>query len=203
MEQIVGILSEQFRATTIKLWMLSALNQIQWLSSYLLMPFLFAAKNSGFESMLWMFIVEFIFVFFLSFFIDSPNYGGRLKILLCSSIMLFLASTSLYLLREQVLFLGLVVIKLGTRAVLSAIYIITCENYPLHLRSKACGLTQAVGRAFGIPSPYLMIPLFFYDNYLPFGVLAILSLAMIVLTLTISEDKTLKPLESAAKDDAL
>lgn len=83
---------------------------------YLLMPFLFAAHDSGFSSMLWLFIIEFLFVLTLYFLIDSPKYGGRIKILIYSSAVLVVTTLGLYFFKEKVLFLGMLLIKLATRS---------------------------------------------------------------------------------------
>ena len=146
-----------------------------------MMPFLFAHNNSGFEAMLFLFIVELLFSFLIYHFIDNPKYGGRVKIIMISSIILLCVNFSLYVWGESILYVGLLAIKIATRGLFSTSLILTSESYPLKLRSKGSGLAQGIGKLVAIPSPYIIFPLFYIDPYLPFGMLCILALLMILI----------------------
>lgn len=61
------------------------------------MPFLFAKENSGFEDMLYLFLCEFIFSFLIYLFIDEPKYGGRVHIIIYSSLLLCFINVLLYI----------------------------------------------------------------------------------------------------------
>lgn len=51
-----------------------------------------------------------------------------------------------------------------------------------------------------VPSPYILYPLFYYSEYLPFGLLALFSLLMTIAAMTLKHDKTQKHLERSEKD---
>ena len=135
-----GLFSPDFKIITLKLWGLLILANYQNMSIYLLMPFLFAHNNSGFEAMLFLFIVELLFSFLIYHFIDNPKYGGRVKIIMISSIILLCVNFSLYVWGESILYIGLLAIKIATRGLFSTSLILTSESYPLKLRSKGSGL---------------------------------------------------------------
>lgn len=131
-----------------------------------------------------------IFVFFIYFLIDNPEYGGRVKLLIYCSMVLVVVNVALFIFKESFLFLGMLIIKLCTRAIASIIYILTCESYNLSLRSRACGVIQAMGKLASVPAPYIMFPLYYYSSYLPFGFLFILTIIMTVLAISFPEDRT-------------
>ena len=135
-----GLFSPDFKLITLKLWGLLILANYQNMSIYLLMPFLFAHNNSGFEAMLFLFIVELLFSFLIYHFIDNPKYGGRVRIIMISSIILLFVNFSLYVWGESILYIGLLAIKIATRGLFSTSLILTSESYPLKLRSKGSGL---------------------------------------------------------------
>ena len=135
-----GLFSPDFKLITLKLWGLLILANYQNMSIYLLMPFLFAHNNSGFEAMLFLFLVELLFSFLIYHFIDNPKYGGRVKIIMISSIILLCVNFSLYVWGESILYIGLLAIKIATRGLFSTSLILTSESYPLKLRSKGSGL---------------------------------------------------------------
>lgn len=135
-----GLFSPDFKLITLKLWGLLILANYQNMSIYLLMPFLFAHNNSGFEAMLFLFIVELLFSFLIYHFIDNPKYGGRVKIIMISSLILLCVNFSLYVWGESILYIGLLAIKIATRGLFSTSLILTSESYPLKLRSKGSGL---------------------------------------------------------------
>lgn len=60
------------------------------------MPFLFAKENSGFEHMLYLFLIEFVFSFVIYLFIDEPKYGGRVHIIIYASLLLCITNALLY-----------------------------------------------------------------------------------------------------------
>ena len=99
------------------------------------MPFLFAENNSGFAPMLNMFIIEFFFALFIYYMIDNPQYGGRIKIMAFSATALIFANGSLFIFKNQFLYIGLFMIKISTRGLFSTIGLLCCETYPLYLRS--------------------------------------------------------------------
>ncbi|CAD8146111.1 unnamed protein product [Paramecium octaurelia] len=190
-----GVLSKQHLRITLQLWTLLILANFQNLSIYLLMPFLFAQENSGFEHMLYLFLIEFVFAFVIYLFIDDPKYGGRVNIIIYASILLVITNLLLYIYQASFLFVGMLLIKIATRGMFSTLFIICCESYPLHLRSRGSGLAMAVGKVVSIPSPYVLFPLFAIDPYLPFLILSVLGTLMIALSITYPSDRTQKHLE--------
>ncbi|CAK81843.1 unnamed protein product (macronuclear) [Paramecium tetraurelia] len=191
-----GILSQNYKYITIKIWILYILANLQNMSIYLLMPFLFANNNSNLSSMLFMFILELIFALLLYVFIDDPNIGGRKMVIGYSSLILVLANASLYIFREHILFFGLLLIKLACRALFSTLGLVCCESYPLQLRAQGTAIAFGIGKTASIPSPFFLFPLFYLDPYLPFALMSVLSIIMIITNCLIGEDKTMKPLES-------
>lgn len=107
---------------------------------HLLMPFLFAHHNSGFTTMLNLFLLEFVSTLLNYYFIDDPKYGGRVKIIAYSAIALILSNGWLFLYKERFLFAGLLTIKIATRALFSTLSLVSCESYPLAIRSQGCGI---------------------------------------------------------------
>ncbi|CAD8074836.1 unnamed protein product [Paramecium sonneborni] len=195
-----GILSKEYRFITIRIWLLYILTNMQNMSIYLLMPFLFTDNNSGLSSMLYMFIVELVFAISLYIFIDDPNIGGRKMVIGYSAILLIFANGLLYLLRQKFLFIGLLLIKLATRALFSTLGLVCCESYPLSLRSQGTAMAYGIGKSSAIPSPFFLFPLFYIDPYLPFAVMCLFSVIMLIIDCFIENDKTMKPLESLKQD---
>ncbi|CAK77301.1 unnamed protein product (macronuclear) [Paramecium tetraurelia] len=195
-----GILSKEYRFITIKIWILYILTNMQNMSIYLLMPFLFTENNSGLSSMLYMFIVELIFAISLYYFIDDPYIGGRKKVIGYSAILLIIANSLLYILRQRFLFIGLLLIKLATRALYSTLGLVCCESYPLSLRSQGTAIAYGIGKSSAIPSPFFLFPLFYIDPYLPFALMCLFSIIMLIVDCFIENDKTMKPLESLKQD---
>jgi hypothetical protein len=62
----------------------------------------------------------------------------------------------------------MLLIKLATRGMFTTLFVICSETYPLYLRSKGNGLAMAIGKAVSIPGPFILLPLFGIDPYLPF-----------------------------------
>lgn len=89
---------------------------------FILLPFLYFANNSGFASMLLLFILEFIFLLLLYFLIDSYKYG-RNRILIYTSTLLLISTLGLSILKNRVLFIGFVSIKAAERALATTINI--------------------------------------------------------------------------------
>ncbi|CAD8104679.1 unnamed protein product [Paramecium sonneborni] len=197
---LYGVLSKEYRKETLLFWLVCILTNLQNMSIYLLMPFLFAENKSGFTPMLNMFIIEFLFALILYQIIDNPHYGGRIKIMVFSAAALFVANGLLYVFRNSFLFVGLFIIKISTRGLFLTIGLLTCETYPLYLRSQGCGLVQAIGKIGAIPSPYFLFPLFFIDPYLPFGLMCILSIVILTVTCFFNQDKTLRHLETLKEE---
>ncbi|CAD8064426.1 unnamed protein product [Paramecium sonneborni] len=195
-----GILSQDYRYITLRIWILYILANLQNMSIYLLMPFLFASNNSNLNSMLYMFILELIFALLLYVVIDDPNIGGRKMVIGYSSLILVLANASLYFFRQQILFIGLLLIKLACRALFSTLGLVCCESYPLQLRSQGTAIAFGIGKTSSIPSPFILFPLFYIDPYLPFAVMSVLQIVMIIINHMIQDDKTMKPLESHKQD---
>ncbi|CAD8183875.1 unnamed protein product [Paramecium octaurelia] len=191
-----GIFSSEYRTITLLLWLIFILANFQSMTIYLLMPFLLARKNSGFSSMLILFSFEFCFSIIIYYFIDNPHYGNRIKIIAYSGFALLLSNVLLYIYQESFLYVGLFIIKIATRGLFSTISILACESYPLYLRSQGCGIAQAVGKIGVIPSPYLLVPLLFFDPYLPFLLMALLSVLILMFACVFDKDKTLKHLET-------
>ncbi|CAD8110414.1 unnamed protein product [Paramecium sonneborni] len=195
-----GILSSEYRTITFLLWLIYILANFQSMTIYLLMPFLLAKKNSGFGPMLTLFIIEFCFSIIIYHFIDNPHYGGRINIIAYSGIALLISNGSLYIFQEQFLYLGLFIIKIATRGLFSTIGILACESYPLYLRSQGCGIAQAIGKIGVIPSPYFLFPLLFYDPYLPFLLMGLLSILILIFACVFDKDKTQKHLETLKEE---
>lgn len=104
--------------------------------------------------------------------------------------MMCAANISLFLLKDKVLLLGLMFVKLTVRTNQSLISIITSETFPLYLRSKAVGIVNAVERLIIIPAPYIMLYLYYIEPYLPFGSLLVIVIAMAYTASKLTDDKT-------------
>ncbi|CAD8178494.1 unnamed protein product [Paramecium pentaurelia] len=198
--QKYGIFSSEYKTITLLLWLIYVLANFQSMTIYLLMPFLLAQKNSGFSPMLILFIIEFCFSIIIYHFIDNPHYGGRINIIAYSGVALLLSNGLLFIFQEKILYLGLFVIKIATRGLFSTIGILACESYPLYLRSQGCGIAQAIGKIGVIPSPYFLFPLLFFDPYLPFLLMALLSILILIFAYVFDKDKTQKHLETLKEE---
>ncbi|CAD8183877.1 unnamed protein product [Paramecium octaurelia] len=192
---IYGILSQEYRKVTILLWILYILTNFQEMTIFLLLPFLLQNNHSGFLPMLALYIIEFIFGSILYNIIDDAKYGGRIKIIAYSAITLTFSNAILYLFRDKYLYLALFLTKIATRGLFATICIICCESYPVKIRSQGQGIAQAVGKIAVLPSPYLLIPLYFIDPYLPFAVLFILAIVILAIDFFFKQDKTQQHLE--------
>ncbi|KAM3128991.1 hypothetical protein pb186bvf_018908 [Paramecium bursaria] len=190
-----GILSRRYVGQTLRIWGLMILANLQNMSLFLLMPYLFAESNSSVWSVFLVFVSELLAAVLIYFVIDNKQYGGRIKVLLGSTLLLLIANTGLYFLRESFLVIGMQMIKVGTRGLFSTVLLVGSESYPTKLRSKISGTGQGIGKIASIPTPFLMLPLYYIDPYLPFLVLGILVIVMLIIVLTYPEDKTQQPLE--------
>lgn len=82
-------------------------SNLQTMSLFLLMPYLFAQNNSSIWSVFIVFVSELFAAVLIYFVIDNKKYGGRIKVLLGSTILLLIANTGLYFLRESFLVIGM------------------------------------------------------------------------------------------------
>lgn len=91
--------------------------------------------------MLTMLIIELGFGVLIYNLVDNARHGGRLKLMLYSAIALLASNTLLYVLRDAFLFIGLLIILLCIRVLFSVGYLLTCESFPLYLRSQSFGVS--------------------------------------------------------------
>ncbi|CAD8110412.1 unnamed protein product [Paramecium sonneborni] len=197
---LYGVFSKDYRKVTILLWIMYILTNFQEMTIFLLLPFLFQNNNSGFLPMFILYLIEFIFASIIYNFIDNIKFGGRIKIIAYSAITLIISNAILFIFRERFLYLALFLTKIAIRGLFATICIICCESYPVKLRSQGQGIAQAVGKIAVLPSPYLLIPLYFIDPYLPFAVLFFLAIIILAIDFFFQQDKTQKHLETLKQE---
>lgn len=190
----MGLLSAPFRLQILLLCLLSALNSLENVCLYLLLPLLLNSAENGFRNLFSLLTAELVFIAVIRLIIDNPRYG-RIRIVFAASLMMCAANISLFLLKDKVLLIGLMFVKLTVRTNQSLISIITSETFPLYLRSKAIGIVNAVERLIIIPAPYILLYLYYIEPYLPFGSLLVIVIAMAYTASKLTDDKTQKQLE--------
>ncbi|CAD8208345.1 unnamed protein product [Paramecium octaurelia] len=184
------LFSRQYINFTIRIWIVFMLTSIIETTLYYLMPFWLGDTQKGFMAQMYMMLAELMAGIVVYFIIDSKKTGGRSKLVMILSVMIFVASVVLIIMQDPFLVYGLTIISFLLKVMFTAEMVIMNENYTTQYRSMGVGMTQTVGKFMGVISPYFIYPMYSDDPYSPFYLYAGCMIVLAVLSATLPFDMT-------------
>lgn len=111
------------------MWIVFMLTSIIETTIYILMPFWLSDYNNGFVFQLYMMIAELLAAIAVYFIIDSKKTGGRSKLVVLISLLIFGISVLVYIYGRSTLLFGLSTISFLLKIMFTAEMVIMNENY--------------------------------------------------------------------------
>ncbi|CAD8128532.1 unnamed protein product [Paramecium sonneborni] len=189
-KSIKYLFSKQYINFTIRIWIVFMLTSIIETTLYYLMPFWLGDSQKGFMAQMYMMLAELMAGIVVYFIIDSKKTGGRSKLVLILSVMIFLTSLLLIIFEDVFLVYGLTIISFLLKVMFTAEMVIMNENYTTQYRSMGVGMTQTVGKFMGVISPYFIYPMYSENPYSPFYLYAASMVILAILSATLPFDMT-------------
>lgn len=115
-----------------------------------------------------------------------------------TSILVFILA-SIWYFKISIIIIGLIVFKFCCKINWGTLNVLFAESYHTLYRSLGVGTTMAMGRIAGSIVPFIIYPIYFTDNYLPFIICSGLSLIVGILLIFYPIDLTKKPLDQLKK----
>ena len=180
---------------TLRLWVLWFVLIFIEFGQYVILPFLLISQKSGFSTLILAILGELPAIIFSLYFIDLKNLGRRNTLTICVTVLAFLNFLAYY---TSVNYLGLIISleRFFMKDCFSMLVPLTSELYPTNYRTIGYGFSTAIGRFAATICPYILIPLFYYDNYSGFMLFGILCLIASCSSLTIPFDTSGKYLDT-------
>ena len=120
-------------------------------------------------------ILELFAPFLASYLIDKKSFG-RKRGLLMGYVIVIIAMALLYTFRNDAVFFCVALQRSSQRLTWIFLTIITLESFNTKLRTLGYGVCNLIGKLFGAVSPFIFIPLYFQQAYLPFLILGVLTI---------------------------
>ncbi|CAK62871.1 unnamed protein product (macronuclear) [Paramecium tetraurelia] len=166
------------------------------LAIFNILPFILDDEN---KSLLHLYIVdigEIPAIFLMLYSIDT---FGRLSTLLLSTTLLIIILFSIWVWKFQIIIMGLIIFKFCCKINWGTLNVLFAESYHTLYRSLGVGTTMAMGRIAGSLAPFVVFPIYFNNNYLPFLICGVCSFFMLILLISYPIDLTKKPLDQLKK----
>ncbi|CAD8097926.1 unnamed protein product [Paramecium primaurelia] len=184
------LFSRQYFKFTLRIWIVFMLTSIIETTLYYLMPFWLGDSQKGFMAQMYMMLAELMAGIVVYFIIDSKKTGGRSKLVLLLSVLIFVTSVILIIFKDSFLVYGLTLISFLLKVMFTAEMVIMNENYTTQYRSMGVGMTQTVGKSMGVISPYFIYPMYSENPYSPFYLYASSMVVLAILSATLPFDMT-------------
>ncbi|CAD8192345.1 unnamed protein product [Paramecium pentaurelia] len=184
------LFSKQYIKFTLRIWIVFMLTSIIETTLYYLMPFWLGDSQKGFMAQMYMMLAELMAGIVVYFIIDSKKTGGRSKLVLLLSVLIFITSVILIIFEDSFLVYGLTLISFLLKVMFTAEMVIMNENYTTQYRSMGVGMTQTVGKFMGVISPYFIYPMYSDNPYSPFYLYASSMVVLAILSATLPFDMT-------------
>lgn len=159
---------------TLRLWVIWFVLIFVEFGQYVLLPFILISQKSGFGTLLFAVIGELPAIFFSFYFIDLKNLGRKNTLTIC--ILLFGVMNLLaYTMSKEYLGYILSFERFLMKDSFSMLAPLSSEMYSTNYRTVGYGFATSMGRMAATVSPYILLPLFYYETYSGFLVFTILS----------------------------